>query len=59
MDAKTRTDKLRQKIASWKHSHRSKELIEQTKFLRKLQDLARIDLSNFHMDCSFSFWYIA
>lgn len=34
--AKTKAGKLRQKMASWKHGHRSKEVIEKTRFLKGL-----------------------
>lgn len=34
--AKTKAGKLRQKMASWKHGYRSKETLEQIKFLKGL-----------------------
>lgn len=34
--AKTKAGKLRQKMASWKHGHRSKEALQKSKFIKSL-----------------------
>lgn len=42
--AKTKAGKLRQKMASWKHGHRSKEAIQKVKLFKKLLQAYRARL---------------